>query len=108
MPKYQQLPQTVEAMQWTGLNWHKLREWFTALKTDGHSILHPPKPKKGMHLAVLQTPVMRVDLNVGDWIICNDNGAVFMANDETFQERYVFAEEVLDPEGGSPENPMGD
>lgn len=104
MGYYRSKPQTVRAMQWTGKNWGNLKNWFELLSV---AAVLSTSGKDDNHLR-LQTEIMDGDIAVGDWIICNTNGVVFMANDEAFQERYAPTDEVLDPEGGSIENPLGD
>jgi hypothetical protein len=109
MGYYRSKPQTVRAMQWTGKNWGVLRNWFECLNFGSAKILPSLAPSlRGDKTLRLQTEIMDGDIAVGDWIICNTNGVVFMANDEAFQERYTPVDDVLDPEGGSIENPLGD
>lgn len=104
MPSYISKPMPVEAMQWTGMNWAELREWFERLEAP--ALLSTTGV--GDSSLKLQTDLMDAEIGVTDWIICNGNGVVFLANDEAFQERYALAEEVLGPNGGTIENPLGD
>lgn len=103
MPRYISKPLPVEAMQWTGKNWDELREWFQGLRVPG-LISYSSASNDSLEL---EGQFMNAKIRVTDWIICNGNGAVFFANDEAFQERYAPAEEVLDPNSGTIENPLG-
>lgn len=104
MSLYKSKPQTVQAMQWTGENWGGLKNWFEGLTVA--AVLSTTG--RNDNSLKLQTEIMDAEIAVTDWVICNENGAVFMANDAAFKERYEISEEVLDPEGGSHENPLGD
>jgi len=104
MTKYTSISKPVDAMQWTGVNWGDLKAWFGTLETDGPAALTPI----GDGVLVLKTVFMETSIQTSDWLICNANGMVFMANDEAFQENYVFSEETLDPNGGSHEKPLGE
>lgn len=90
-------------MQWTGENWSEIAAWFTMLP----SAALIDRIQNDCRVS-LKTELLDAELDIGDWIICNANGMVFMANDETFQASYVLADEVLNPEGGSHENPLGE
>ena len=102
MARYIMKPAPVEAIQWTGMNWDKVHKWVIARKVSGTCIVHPPRDG----LIRLQTDLIDGFLTASDWLICNENGVVFMANDETFQDRYEFVEDELDPDGGTAEKPL--
>lgn len=103
MAQYQQNPITVEAMQWTGDNWQAVKAWFESV--------HAAAPGRLSHIPdttdlLLETYSLRAPIAVSDWIIANENGAVYMCNDETFQQRFTYLSETLDPDGGTHEKPL--
>lgn len=104
--RYTQKPIDVEAMQWSGANWADLKAWFQAQKTSGTCELRPLADGTGRLLLIGQ--LIEGELVPSDWVVVNGNGIVFFCNDETFQSRFDLSDdEVLDPEGGSIENPLG-
>lgn len=100
---YQQKSANVLAMQWTGKNWSMMKKWFEGLKTAGPMALSPVPDTTDL---LLQTQIGRMPVQVTDWIIANENGVVYMANDETFKDRFTYVGETLDPDGGTNENPL--
>lgn len=100
---YVSRPQPVSAMQWTGTNWRQLRAWFEQLNVA--AVLSTTGNPQFM--VKLQTEMMTAEIKKTDWIICNQNNVVFMAHDDAFHQHYVAVDEVLDPEGGSHERPLG-
>lgn len=103
MPLFTSIPKQVEAFQWTGMNWSQIKQWFVKLKTGGTCSV-TPTANGGL---TLETPFLEAEIRPGDWIVCNSGGAVFMCNHETFLESYLPVDDILNPEGGSNENPLG-
>lgn len=107
MDTYISKPKTVRAIQWRGKEFSKIKEFFESCGQPGfvHSL--------GTGCLRLETELIDVEICILDWIICNENGVVFMANDATFRDRYDpvqvdDASEILDPDGGTNERPLGD
>lgn len=102
--QYISKPMPVEAMQWAGANREEFHEWFEQL--DASAVILTigigDSPLR------LKTELLDVDVCVSDLIICNRNGVVFLAHNKTSREGYTFSEDVLDPKGGSAQNPFGD
>lgn len=97
MATYETLPKQVEAFQYNGLPSEngKLVAWFSNLSKTGESEnqlrITGDTPQK----VILTTPLIECEIAATDWLICNKNGVIFMANDEAFEEYYVFVEEIV-------------
>jgi len=105
MSKFISRPQKAEARQFIGeASYPAIADWVSQ---SGKTCFAKFIFKKNNRF-VLKTTLMSADIEIGDWIIINENGVVFMASDSAFKERYSPADETLDPAGGSHENPLGD
>lgn len=104
MGRYISKPQEVEAIQWTGDNWMAVHAWVKKQMEDGCAKVSVQRVRDDT--LILSTMMLTAEVRLADWLICNETGVVFMANDDAFQERYEFLDEVLDPEGGTHERPL--
>lgn len=104
MQRYVANPKVIHAIQWNGVNIDQVEKWIEDLKISEYAA-RVVKAAEDNNLC-LTTPLIDGELEVGDWLICNDQGAVFMASNEAFLASYSLFDETLDPDGGSHENPL--
>jgi len=108
MAIYESIPKEVEAFQYTGLpsENHKLIAWFTTLGEDATKQGQLRISSGNPQVVTLETPSFEAVIEPTDWIIRNENGVIFMADNEAFEANYVFSEGMSDPSGGSNEKPL--
>lgn len=106
MQFYRSKPQQVQAMQWTGKDWSKVKAWFDGLGVEDAALRM--SASAGTTMLVLKTELLEAVIKPTDWIICNGNGVVFMAHNGAFLQHYHPVDEVLNPNGGTNERPLGD
>lgn len=116
MADYISRPRRVKAFQYDG-TYESFLSGQTFLRKNAPAedkanlTRHPSRDGGAVDLS-LNTPYLNVTIEPTNWLIVNQKGAVFMAEDEAFRESYRPADdadpsEVLDPEGGTNERPLG-
>jgi hypothetical protein len=98
-------------MRWEGsdASLYQIEKWLQDMPhVHSFSLCRISPPGQPGGTLELKTDILELECEPGDWLIVNDNGVLFMCNDPTFQERYVPEDTILDPEGGSHENPLGE
>lgn len=84
--RYRKLPVEIEAIQWSGSNWHQMIEWVKwenkedVWVTDGDNLVIPTL--EGDHTA-----------NPGDWIIKGVAGEFYPCKPDIFDQTYEAVEE---------------
>lgn len=88
MNTFQKKPLLIEAVQWSGSNWHEVYAFA------GHAVYTSDAKDGTVHLRV-KTLDAEGDCAPGDWVIRGTKGEFYPCREDIFQETY---EPVDDPE----------
>lgn len=82
--KFRKKPVEIEAVQWSGSNWHEMLAWAKweeggDVWTDGN-------------ILKIKTLEGTMDANPGDWVICGVKGELYPCKPDIFEATYEAVE----------------
>lgn len=87
--KYRKVPVTIEAIQWTGVNYEEIREWAWVGPDTEVARLDTEETK----LMVWNgEEVQWINCPLGHWVIKGIKGEFYPCSDEVFQRTYEAVE----------------
>jgi hypothetical protein len=85
MPRYRQLPITIEAIQWTGDNFSEIKKFCISAHQSGY--------KDNDSILIVNQHSYHEYVNQKDWIIFTDFGGFSCVRFEVFEKTYEKIEE---------------